>query len=133
MTNVEVKSMGAGEEKTVHHATKRLKILFSSLVPNFFIPSLASTFLYLEALPRLSGVVVSHDHYDMNAFQAYPDKQVSIAVKRGTEKKARRVGFPNVIAMEAWETTAFGPITVTAAPGKPGGPTRPGSDLPLPT
>ncbi len=79
----------------------------------------------LEALPRLSGVVVSHDHYDhydMQAFQAYPDKQVPIAVKRSTEKKARRVGFANVIDMDAWETTTFGPITVTAAPGKHGVP-----------
>ena len=79
----------------------------------------------LEALPRLSGVVVSHDHYDhydVKAFQAYPDKQVPIAVKGGTEQKARRVGFANVIDMEAWETTTFGPITVTAAPGKHGVP-----------
>jgi L-ascorbate metabolism protein UlaG (beta-lactamase superfamily) len=79
----------------------------------------------LEALPRLAGVVVSHDHYDhydMKAFQAYPDKQVPIAVKRGTELKARRVGFANVLDMEAWETTTFGPIIVTAAPGKHGVP-----------
>lgn len=79
----------------------------------------------LSALPRLDGVIVSHDHYDhydMHAFQAYADKQVPIAVKRGTEKKARRVGFPNVIDMDAWESTTFGPITVTAAPGKHGVP-----------
>ncbi len=52
--------------------------------------------IHLSALPRLDGVVVSHghyDHYDMEAFQAYPDKQVPIAVKRGIEKTARRVGF----------------------------------------
>jgi L-ascorbate metabolism protein UlaG (beta-lactamase superfamily) len=75
----------------------------------------------LEALPRLDGVVVSHDHYDhydMEAFQAYPDKQVPIVVIRGAEETARQVGFRNVIGMEAWETTTFGPITVTAAPGK---------------
>src|SRR6266536_2383082 len=37
----------------------------------------------LETLPRLDGVAVSHDHYDhydMEAFQAYPDKQVPITV-----------------------------------------------------
>ena len=42
----------------------------------------------LSALPRLDGVAVSHDHYDhydMEAFQAYPDKQVPIAVIRGAE------------------------------------------------
>jgi len=79
----------------------------------------------LNALPRLSGVVVSHDHYDhydMNAFQTYPDKLVPIAVKRGTEKKARRVGFPNVIEMDVWETTTFGSISITATPGKHGVP-----------
>lgn len=75
----------------------------------------------LSALPRLDGVVVSHDHYDhydMEAFQAYPDKQVPIAVIRGAEETARQVGFSNVIGMDAWETTTFGPINVTAAPGK---------------
>jgi L-ascorbate metabolism protein UlaG (beta-lactamase superfamily) len=79
----------------------------------------------LEDLPRLDGVVVSHghyDHYDMQAFQAYPDKQVPIAVKRGIAQNARKVGFTNVIEMDAWETTTFGPITVTAVPGKHGVP-----------
>jgi L-ascorbate metabolism protein UlaG (beta-lactamase superfamily) len=79
----------------------------------------------LENLPHLDGVVVSHghyDHYDMQAFKAYPDKQVPMAVKRGIAQTARKVGFTNVIEMDAWETTAFGPITVTAAPGKHGVP-----------
>jgi len=79
----------------------------------------------LEELPRLDGVVVSHghyDHYDMQAFQAYPDKQVPMAVKRGIAQTARKVGFTNVIEMDAWETASFGPITVTAAPGKHGVP-----------
>src|SRR2546430_5177959 len=79
----------------------------------------------LEALPHLDGVVVSHghyDHYDMQAFQAYPDKQVPMAVKRGIVQTARKVGFTNVIEMDAWETASFGPITVTAAPGKHGVP-----------
>jgi L-ascorbate metabolism protein UlaG (beta-lactamase superfamily) len=79
----------------------------------------------LENLPRLTGVVVSHghyDHYDMNAFQAYHDKQMPIAVKRGIAKTAHKAGFSNVVEMDAWETTNFGPITVTAAPGKHGVP-----------
>ncbi|QBD78677.1 MBL fold metallo-hydrolase [Ktedonosporobacter rubrisoli] len=79
----------------------------------------------LEKLPRLAGVVVSHghyDHYDMQAFQAYPDKQVPMAVKRGIAQDARKVGFTNVVEMDAWETTNFGPIKVTAAPGKHGVP-----------
>jgi L-ascorbate metabolism protein UlaG (beta-lactamase superfamily) len=79
----------------------------------------------LDALPRLDGVVVSHghyDHYDMQSFKAYPDKQVPMAVKRGIEKAAQRVGFTNLIPMDAWETTTFGPITITAVPGKHGVP-----------
>ena len=79
----------------------------------------------LENLPRLDGVVVSHghyDHYDMKAFQAYPDKEVPMAVKRGIAQTARKVGFTNVVEMDAWETTSFGPITVTATPGKHGVP-----------
>lgn len=79
----------------------------------------------LQDLPRLTGVVVSHehyDHYDMQAFQAYPDKQVPIAVIRATAQPACEVGFTNVIEMEAWETTSFGPITITAIPGKHGVP-----------
>lgn len=79
----------------------------------------------LEKLPHLTGVVVSHghyDHYDMHAFQAYPDKQVPMAVKRGIAKTAHEVGFTNVVEMDAWETTHFGPITVTAVPGKHGVP-----------
>ncbi|HET8851942.1 MAG TPA: MBL fold metallo-hydrolase [Ktedonobacteraceae bacterium] len=79
----------------------------------------------LENLPHLDGVVVSHghyDHYDMQAFQAYPDKQVPMAVKRGIAQTARKVGFTNIIEIDAWETTSFGPITVTAVPGKHGVP-----------
>ena len=76
----------------------------------------------LQNLPRLDGVVVSHEHYDMQAFQAYPDKQVPMAVIRGTAQPAREVGFSNVIEMEAWESTSFGPITITALPGKHGVP-----------
>jgi L-ascorbate metabolism protein UlaG (beta-lactamase superfamily) len=75
----------------------------------------------LASLPHLTGVLVSHghyDHYDMEAFQAYPDKQVPFAVKRGIAHKARKVGFSNVTELDAWETIMLGPIKVTAAPGK---------------
>src|SRR5215470_12799247 len=75
----------------------------------------------LEKLPHLDAVVVSHghyDYYDMEAFQSYPDKQVPKAVKRGIVQVARKVGFTNVVEMEAWETTSLGPLTVTATPWK---------------
>ncbi len=79
----------------------------------------------LASLPHLAGVLVSHghyDHYDMEAFQAYPDKTVPFAVKRGIAQKARKVGFNNVTELDAWETVMLGPIKITAAPGKHGVP-----------
>ncbi len=79
----------------------------------------------LDDLPRLSGVVSSHghyDHYDMEAFAAYPDKAVPFAVKRGTGEKARSVGFENVTELDPWETVELGPVRVTATPAKHGVP-----------
>ncbi len=72
-------------------------------------------------LPPLSGVVISHghyDHFDMDAFAAYPDKTVPMAVKRGLGAKARSHGFTNVTELDAWETTDLGPVRITAAPAK---------------
>lgn len=79
----------------------------------------------LSSMPELAGVIVSHghyDHYDMQAFQAYPDKLVPFAVKRGIAETARKVGFQNVTELDAWESTMLGPVKVTAAPGKHGVP-----------
>jgi len=79
----------------------------------------------LGGLPRLSGVVSSHghyDHYDVEAFSAYPDKVVPFAVKRGTGERARRVGFANVTELDPWETVELGPVKVTATPAKHGVP-----------
>ncbi len=75
----------------------------------------------LDQLPKLAGVIVSHghyDHYDMDAFAAYPDKAVPMLAKRGIAKAARAVGFTNVTEMDAWEQANIGPLTITAAPGK---------------
>jgi len=79
----------------------------------------------LDALPRLTGVVVSHghyDHYDMEAFKAYPDKTVPFVVKQGTARPALRAGFKTVSELEPWESVALGPVQVTAAPAKHGVP-----------
>src|SRR5437867_2082058 len=67
----------------------------------------------VDALPHLDGVVVSHahyDHYDMQAFQAYPDKDVPIVVKRGTASPAQKVGFKQIVELNPWETTTLGDV-----------------------
>lgn len=72
-------------------------------------------------LPPLSGVVISHghyDHFDMAAFAHYPDKAVPMAVKRGLGATARSYGFTDVTELDAWETTDLGPVRVTATPAK---------------
>ena len=72
-------------------------------------------------LPELAGVVVSHghyDHFDLDAFTAYPDKTVSMVVKRGLGDRARAAGFPNVTELDPWQSTTLGPVQVTAAPAK---------------
>lgn len=79
----------------------------------------------LEDLPRLTGVVASHkhyDHYDVQAFSAYEDKEVPFAVKRGIAETARGAGFENVTELDPWETISLGPVSITAAPGKHGVP-----------
>lgn len=79
----------------------------------------------LGDLPGLSGVVVSHghyDHYDMEAFAAYPDKAVPLVVKRGTAEAAREAGFTNVSELDPWEATELGSVRITAAPAKHGVP-----------
>lgn len=48
--------------------------------------------LTLDQLPRLAAVIVSHghyDHYDMQAFQAYPDKSVPIRQARHRQGRTR--------------------------------------------
>lgn len=72
-------------------------------------------------LPRLSGVVVSHghyDHFDLEAFAAYPDKAVPMVLKRGLGRRARSYGFTNLIEVDPWECAVLGPVRVTAAPAK---------------
>jgi L-ascorbate metabolism protein UlaG (beta-lactamase superfamily) len=76
-------------------------------------------------LPPLSGVVISHRHYDhcdLGAFAAYPDKKVPFAVVRGLAGRVRAAGFPNVVELEPWQSTHLGPVRVTAAPAKHGVP-----------
>ena len=72
-----------------------------------------------DQLPPLTGVFISHGHYDhcdLAALAAYPDKAVPFAVKRGLGAKVRAAGFANVIELDPWQTAQLGPVTITAAP-----------------
>jgi L-ascorbate metabolism protein UlaG (beta-lactamase superfamily) len=76
-----------------------------------------------EQLPHLDAVVISHEHYDhcdLDAFQRYPDKDVPMIVAGPVVEKARKVGFTNVTALEAWESADVGDLTFNAAPGEHG-------------
>jgi L-ascorbate metabolism protein UlaG (beta-lactamase superfamily) len=79
----------------------------------------------LADLPKLTAVVASHDHYDhfdIEAFAAYPDKAVAFFVARGMGDAARKAGFTNVHELSPWESARSGSLTVTAAPGEHGVP-----------
>jgi L-ascorbate metabolism protein UlaG (beta-lactamase superfamily) len=76
-------------------------------------------------LPELSGVLISHGHYDhcdLGAFAAYPDKDVPFAVVRGLADRVRAAGFRRVVELDPWQHTQLGPVRVTAAPAKHGVP-----------
>lgn len=75
----------------------------------------------LSSLPKLSAVLVSHEHYDhfdIDAFSAYPDKDVPFFVVPGIADKARKAGFRNVRELQAWQSATTGSLTITAAPGE---------------
>jgi len=77
----------------------------------------------LTALPHLDAVVVSHghyDHYDIDAFAAYPDKRVPMIVAPGLRQQAREAGFVDVRELAPWQQTQIGALTITAAPGAHG-------------
>ena len=74
---------------------------------------------------RLDALVLSHghyDHYDIEAFQTYPDKSVPIVVKRGIAETARKAGFTSLVELDPWETATLGQLTITAAPASHGVP-----------
>ena len=79
-------------------------------------------------LPALAAVVASHDHFDhfdVDAFSAYPDKSVPFIVKRGMGGKARQAGFTNVTEVEPWKEVSVGDLKITAAPARHGVPASP--------
>ncbi|NUR86666.1 MAG: MBL fold metallo-hydrolase [Nonomuraea sp.] len=76
-------------------------------------------------LPPLAAVVASHDHYDhfdVEAFAAYPDRAVPFVVHPGMAVKARKAGFTDVTELGPWEEAEVGGLRVTATPARHGVP-----------
>jgi len=75
-------------------------------------------------LGRIDAVVVSHEHYDhcdLDALAAAGFGPCVPVIGPGTVAAiARGKGFRDVRAIEAWEATTTGDLTVTAAPGRHG-------------
>ena len=72
-------------------------------------------------LGTLHGIVISHNHYDhcdLDALASYPDKSVPFAVSRGLAPRVRAAGFANVVELDPWQHTTFGPVRVTATPAE---------------
>jgi L-ascorbate metabolism protein UlaG (beta-lactamase superfamily) len=75
----------------------------------------------IDKLPHLDAIVVSHahyDHYDIDAFKQYHDKNVPFIVKNGTGDKARQAGFTHIIELDHWGSAAVNGIKITATPAK---------------
>jgi L-ascorbate metabolism protein UlaG (beta-lactamase superfamily) len=76
--------------------------------------------LALGELPHLTAVIVSHEHYDhfdIDAFAAYPDKAVPFFVAPGMADAVRRAGFTQVEELTPWQRASVGHLTITATPG----------------
>ena len=74
-------------------------------------------------LPRLDGVLISHEHYDhcdLEAFAAYRDRAVPLFVAETVVEAARKHGFTNVTALAPWQEAEVGGVTITATPAKHG-------------
>ncbi len=76
-----------------------------------------------SGLPRLSGVFVSHrhfDHFDLAALSGHVAPDVPFAVLSGLGKAVKKAGFANVTELVPWQAAGLGPVTVTAAPASHG-------------
>ncbi|MFJ6893493.1 MBL fold metallo-hydrolase [Streptomyces hokutonensis] len=74
-------------------------------------------------LPRLDGVLISHEHYDhcdLDAFAAYRDRTVPLFVAGTVVAAARKHGFTNVTALAPWQEAEVGGVTITANPAEHG-------------
>ncbi len=82
----------------------------------------------IDALPPLTGVLGSMDHwdhFDMRHFGAYRDHAVPIIVPVGTTQgeQAAAAGFHDVRTLAPWQSVQLGAFRVTAVSAKPSLPT----------
>ena len=77
-----------------------------------------------QTLGRIDAVVVSHEHYDHCDLDALAgagfDPGIPLIGPGTVAAIARGKGFRDVRAIEAWEATTVGDLTVTATPGQHG-------------
>jgi len=81
--------------------------------------------MQVDALPKLTAVVASHghiDHFDLDSFKAYPDKDVPFFVGVEMVAAAKEAGFTNVHGLAPWEQFTVDGLTFTATPGAHGMP-----------
>ena len=74
-----------------------------------------------DRLPKLSMVIVSHnhyDHFDIETFKTYHDKNVPFVVPVGMADQVKAAGFTNVHEIDPWQGVIIDGIKVTACPGK---------------
>ena len=79
--------------------------------------------LEVADLPKLDGVLISHEHYDhcdLEAFAAYRDHSVPLFVADTVVPLALKHGFTNVTALAPWQEAELGGVTITATPAKHG-------------
>jgi L-ascorbate metabolism protein UlaG (beta-lactamase superfamily) len=79
----------------------------------------------VNKLPKLSAIIASHehgDHFDLDALEQYPDKNVPFFVGPNMLEDAKKHGFTNVHELTPYENRTVDDIKITAAPAKHGVP-----------
>lgn len=74
-----------------------------------------------KELPKLTGVLISHAHYDhddVGALVGALEPDIPMLVEAGAVKSAEKAGFTNVKCLAPWESTSLGPVTITATPAQ---------------
>jgi L-ascorbate metabolism protein UlaG (beta-lactamase superfamily) len=74
-----------------------------------------------DKLPKLSMILVTHnhyDHFDIETFKTYPDKNVPFVVPLGMGDAVKVAGFKRVYEIDPWQNVEIDGVKITACPGK---------------